>query len=273
MIKKDLRALYREREDGHEVDTASEADYLLCLALDIGDEMLKNGGEISRVEDTVERICHAYGAEHVEVFTIPSLILAAIRMPGGAYSSQVRRIVKNDNHLFRLEQFNAISRKICRETPPLDQVDTMIREAKAKRLYPEWLRCVAAASAASAFTVFFGGGWRDALVAFALGLLIFLIDMIPFRHVNRLAKTVLQSFLGGLLACVSVIIGIGQNAPMIIIGTIMLLVPGLFFGTALRDLLSGDTLAGTLKTVQCFLTAMMIAAGYLLAMLLIGGVL
>ena len=57
------------------------ADYLLCLALDVGEGMLKNGGEVGRVEDTIERICRAYGAQHVEVFTIVSMITAAVRMP------------------------------------------------------------------------------------------------------------------------------------------------------------------------------------------------
>ena len=34
-------------------------EYLLCLALDVGEGMLRNGGEIGRVEDTIERICRA----------------------------------------------------------------------------------------------------------------------------------------------------------------------------------------------------------------------
>lgn len=270
-MNKDLNSIFTNRSDAN--SSSSEANYLLCLALDVGEGMLKNGGEISRVENTVERICFAYGAEHVEVFTIPSLIIAAIRLPDGAYSSQIRRVIRTENHLYRLELFNEISRRICRDTPPLSEVDEMIRQVKAKRSYPQWLRFLLSGVAVAAFTVYFDGGWRDAMVAFFIGLAILSIDRIPFRHVNQLAKTALQSFIGGMLACLSVAVGIGQNAPIIMIGTIMLLVPGLFLGTALRDLLSGDILAGTLKTVQCILTALMIAAGYLLSMMLMGGVL
>ncbi len=43
----------------------SYADIVLCTALDIGEHLLKNGAEVSRVEDTIERICFAYGAAHV----------------------------------------------------------------------------------------------------------------------------------------------------------------------------------------------------------------
>ena len=69
---------------------------LLRLTLDVGEGMLKCGAEISRIEDTVERICYAYGAAHVEVFTITSVIVAEVRMEDGAYSSQIRRVLQAD---------------------------------------------------------------------------------------------------------------------------------------------------------------------------------
>ena len=65
--------------DGKEVPT--DAGSVLAIALDVGAELLRAGGEIHRVEDTVTRICRAYGAEAVEVFAITSLITAEVRMP------------------------------------------------------------------------------------------------------------------------------------------------------------------------------------------------
>lgn len=260
-----------DRENIIQTPHAVSADRLLCFALDIGEGMLKSGGEIHRVEDTLERICRAYGAEHTEIFAIPSLILAAVRMPNGEYSSQIRRIRTIGNDLYRLELWNAVSRRICRETPCPEQVHDMICQAKSKRAYPAWLGYPAAALAAGTFAVFFGGSWRDGCLAALIGLAVFGMDRLPFRQMNRLAKLVLQSFLSGVLACLSVFVGLGQNVGTIMIGTIMLIIPGLSFGTALRDLLCGDILAGTLKIVQCGLSALLIAAGYLLAMLVTGG--
>ena len=252
---------------------SSETDRLLCLALDVGDGMLKNGGEINRVEETVTRICHAYGAVHTEVFSIPSVIIAAIRMEDGSYSSQVRRIHSSSNDLYRLEQFNDISRWACREKPSLEELDARIRRVKQKNGVPSWLRCLGAAMAAGAFALFFGGDWKDGMVAAIIGALVFLVDGIPVKQFNGLAKTLIQSILAGILAILAVFLGLGSDAGMIMIGTIMLLIPGLSFGTALRDLLCGDILAGTLKTVQCILAALMIAGGYLLAMFLMRGLL
>lgn len=44
------------------VEQESLAETVLRLALDVGEGMLKNGGEVSRVENTIERICRAWGA-------------------------------------------------------------------------------------------------------------------------------------------------------------------------------------------------------------------
>ncbi len=251
---------------------SNRAEYLLCLALDIGEGMLRSGGEVNRVEDTVKRICSAYGAEHLEIFAIPTLIIAAVRMSNGEYSSQVRRVKHSETHLHRLELFNEISRNICQSTPPLAEVDEMIREAKAKKSYPAWLRPIAFALTAGPFAVFFGGSWLDGIAAALIGVLLALIDMIRVPQVNTFAKTAMQSFVGGLLAQLAVMLGFGQNTGMIMIGTIMLLIPGLSFNTALRDLLCSDFLAGSLRIVHIVLLALMIAFGYLLSMFVLGGV-
>lgn len=249
-----------------------EAEYLLCLALDIGEGMLKCGAEIQRVEDTIERVCRAYGAVHVEIFAIPSVIISAVRLSNGEYSSQVRRVKRGGNNLSLLERFNEISRYVCQHTPPLSEVDTMIRKAKEKRVYPKWLHFLSYALASGSFAVFFGGSWKDGIAAAVIALVFALIDLIQLDRINQFAKTAMQSLVGGLLSCAAVQIGLGDDIGKIMIGTIMILIPGVFFSTAIRDLLCGDFLAGTLKTVQAVLSTLMIAFGYLLAMFLVGGV-
>ena len=73
------------------------------------------------------------------------------------------------------------------------------------------------------------------------------------------------------LSCFAAKMGFGDNLPAIMIGNIMIQIPGLSFGTALRDLLGGDLLAGSLRTIQALLSAVMIAFGYMLAMIAVGG--
>ncbi len=253
-----------------ETACSGEADLILCLALDIGEAMLRSGGEINRIEDTVERICRAYGARDTQVFTLPSVIIAAIRLENGEYSNQTRRIKGTSNDLFTLELFNNISREVCAAPPPLEELKKKIGSAKKMRLYPTIARLIASALAAGAFTLFFGGGIVDGLIAAFIGIIVFLIDGTKVTAINQMAKLAINSFSAGAIACLSVILGIGSNGAAIIIGTVMLLIPGLAFGTAVRNLLCGDLLSGSLEIVRACISAFMIALGYSLSMILIG---
>jgi len=253
------------------------ADRVLSVALDLGEHLLHCGGEINRVENTIERICRAYGAKHVEVFTITSVIVAEVRMFDGSYSSQLRRVLQSEmaNDLYLLEQLNSISRKICAEPVTPEEAHRMIKEVRASRRFSLPLSLIGAFLAAGSFAVFFGGNLLDGIIAAAVGVLMTLIDNRRPSFMNKMASTVISSFIGGLLSCTichfAVVAGFSSNADMVMIGTIMLLVPGVSFGYAMRDLLFGDTISGALKTIQAILLAAMIALGYSLAILLTGG--
>ena len=67
------------------------AECLTC-ALDAGELLLAYGAEVSRVEDTIQRLEHVCGFEQVDVFTITSSIVATVRLPDGEALTQSRRI-------------------------------------------------------------------------------------------------------------------------------------------------------------------------------------
>ena len=246
----------------------SPVDNLARIALDIGEGLLKSGAEIHRVEDAIEHICKAYGAAHVEVFSIQSLIVVAIRMPDGTYAEQSRRITNISNHLRCLEHYNRLSRDICQSKPDFDEVDRRIFEIKQKRNYPFYLIFLGHIFAASGFAIFFGGSLRDGLAAGLVGMVMALLDRINAKFFTPVTKTLLISFFGGLCSCLTVMLHIGESVNMIAIGTIMILIPGLSLGNSMRDLLSGDTLAGILRAVQSCIIAVIIAIGYSISIFL-----
>ena len=63
-----------------EIGTRLPYDYddVLDTILDIGCRLLEAGAEVRRVEDTVERLCLAYGAHDVDVFSI--VVLPTLRI-------------------------------------------------------------------------------------------------------------------------------------------------------------------------------------------------
>ena len=255
-----------QKKEGYKQNST---DYLLCLALDVGEGLLKNGAEVARVEDTVERICRAYGAVHVEVFCIISVVNAAIRMPDGSYSSQIRRVKNISNNFNKIERLNSLSREVCMQKPELEIFDDKLHKLKAEKTYPGYVHILAHGVAAGGFALFFGGDYKDAIIAFFIGLIIALIDRYSPARMTGIAKTVVSSFISSVIAVLSVRFGVGSNEDVIIIAFIMLLVPGVAFGTAMRDLFCGDLAAGSLKILQAFLLALMIAFGYTMAMLIV----
>ncbi len=244
-------------------------DQLLCTALDVGEGLLKNGATVHRTEDTIERICRAHGAVHVEVFCIPSLILAAVRMEDGSYSSQNRRIYASTNHFYRLDRLNSISRNLCAGKLTLEQAAVEIQSIKNLEAYPAWLQYVGNFLASGAFSVFFGGTLLDALAAALIGLVIALIKLKLPKSVNALSATLVTSLLAGILSILLTFVGLAHNYDKVMIGTIMLLIPGVAFGTSIRDLLGGDTVAGLLQFIQAILLAAIIAFGYTISMFLL----
>ncbi len=253
---------------GGEVPT--DADTILGIALDIGEETLKCGGEIQRVEDTVTRICRAYGAESVEVFAITSLIIAEVKMPDGTEVAHTRRVIGVYNHLARLEACNALSRAVCASPIPQAEVESRLRDIRRYRPVPEWMCYPAAMLATGGFTMFFGGTLIDGLAAAMIGLVTTLFSRLRPLHINGLMKSLISSFAAGILAVLCVTMGFGVHTDKIIMGTIMLEIPGIAFGNALRDLLGGDTLAGSMRFIQAVLQALMIALGYMAALTLGG---
>ncbi len=252
--------------DGEAIPT--DAGTILAIALDVGAETLRVGGEVHRVEDTVTRICRAYGAEDVEVFAITSLITAEVRMPDGSYATRNRRVPATYNHLARLEALNALSRTICKQPISAAEVNTRLDAIRRYRPVPEWLCYVGAVMATGGFAIFFGGSLMDGLAASVIGLILTLFARLRPIQINGMVKTLISSFAAGVLSVLCVSLGFGDHVDKIIIGTIMLEIPGLSFGNSLRDMLSGDTLAGAMRFIQTILQALMIALGYMAALVL-----
>lgn len=251
--------------------TRIDTDRMLSIVLRICASMLEAGAEIHRVEDTMDRLCRAYGAREVQPFSIPSMVMATVTMSDGFHKTAIRRVYGTTNHYDLLENLNALSRRVCADPPPLDALEDAYERALKPSKRPKWLLMLCGMLAAAGFTLFFGGNFRDALAALPIGALLTFLDLHKRARSNALAHTAISSFAAGMLSVGAAWIGLAPHVDKVMIGGIMLLVPGLAFGASIRELLCGDTIAGSLRMVQALLTAVVIAAGFGVAILL-GGV-
>ena len=246
-------------------------DWLNC-AMDIGEQMLISGAEVHRVEDTMMRICSAFGAAQTDVFIITSSMVVTIRYGEGESCTQTRRINATGNDFEKLHRLNALSRKICSETMTVQQLREEIDRITALRPYPLWAECVFYAVISAAFTLFFGGGWIEALVALLVGTVACLAQEAANKFVsNKIFPKFLASFAATALAFCALWLGAVPGVDKMMIGVIMTLIPGIGLTNALRDLFTGDSIAGLLRSIEAALVALAIAAGYFLFVAL-GGV-
>ena len=248
------------------------SEQLLCCALDIGEQMLTSGAEIGRVEDSVKLICTAYGCSRTDVFTITSSMVVSIEDRQRKFFTQTRRITGTRTDLTRLDRLNNLSRELCRETPDYEYVQRRIREICMGTPYPLWLEALASALIGGAFAVFFGGSFIDGLVAAPLGAALrYATYLLQKLRLNQIFVNVVASFLLSTAAICLVRLGVGHDVNQIIIGNIMLLIPGIALTNSLRDMISGDIMSGMLRFLDAILVAAAIAAGYILAAQLLGG--
>ena len=248
-------------------------EQLLSCALDIGEQMLISGAEISRVETSVRLICKAYGCRRVDVFTITSSIVLSVEDAEGGHGTQSRRITGSGTNLTRVHQLNELSREVCRTTPDYEyirqKIDTICRE----KPFPLWLQALASAMIGFSFAVFFGGSFVDGAVASVFGLgLRYITWLLQKAGMNQIFTNVVASFVLCFLSIWAVRSGLGNDVNKIIIGNIMLLIPGIALTNSLRDMISGDIMSGMLRFFDAVLVAAAIAAGYILAAQFWGGI-
>ena len=85
---------------------------LLQIAADAGKIMLENGAETYRVEETIMRICTAYGEPNTESFVTPTGIITSIQCYNNRTISITKRITKRTVNLEKIKRINDLSRSI-----------------------------------------------------------------------------------------------------------------------------------------------------------------
>ena len=253
--------------------TKISADEAAFISLEIGEHILICGGEVSRVEDTVRRICTAYGAESVDVFAIMSFIILTAEFDGVSVTQSRRISGDRVNNFYRLEKLNNLSRTICCSCPVKREVIRNIDDIYKSTEQKAALHFTGFALTASGLTLFFGGTLVDSLCSGAIALFMCMLTRFfarPVLAVNRLIREVVVCFSGGVMAILFAKLGHGINSDKVIIGSLMNVVPGVSFTNSLRDLLGGDLMTGVFRLAEVLIDAVAIASGYALAILLLG---
>ncbi len=241
--------------------TPEQIHKYLSFCCETGRHMIRNGAEMYRVEESVTRIMHAYGFATPEVFAIPASILIGVEYDGINYTKSVR-IHGSGNNLDKLDKLNALCRHVCQESPDIDIAIARMHEIIAEPQYPTWVSYFGYGCVAVFFTLLFGGNVLDSIVAGLCGMALKCISgVLAPKKVNIFFTNMLSSMILVLIPMFLGALGFTVHTDRVVIGAIMLLVPGLAITNVMRDVIVGDFLTAVSKLAEVVIVAVALAIG------------
>jgi len=235
---------------------------LVDMATELGYRLALSGAETFRVEESISLILRSYGLK-AEVFAIPNCLIVSASTDSGMLQTRMRRIGDHGNNLDAVECYNNLSRRICAENPDPETAMQWLNETQRTQYHhSKWVRLLGYYLAGAGFAIFFGGTILDFVFAGICGIMIGAIGAAMSKlQANQFFTTIVSAFCIALFAYLLGASGLTERADTIIIGSMMLLVPGLLFTNAMRDIIYGDTNSGVNRIVQVILIAMALALG------------
>lgn len=237
--------------------------YLLTdLTARIAYHLALSGAETFRIEETMRRIIGAYGIE-CQAFAIPNCVMVSLEAANGKPLMVMKRVGFHGNDLESVEKLNALSRRICAETPAPEVAAQWLKETLAeRRTYSVAAYYLGNFLGAAGFCPVFGGTMRDSLWAGLMGLIIgFVTRQMDRWETNPFFSTITAAFAMAVPAYLAAGFHLIDYVDAVIIGSLMILVPGLLITNSMRDIIYGDTNSGINRIVQVLLSALAIAMG------------
>lgn len=241
-------------------------------ALDVaalaGDILLASGAEIFRVEETIFRIARAYGVESSDAFVLSSGIFLTAGSEREQDFARVRHIPLSAARLDRVTAVNQLSREIVEGKHTPAQARERLIQIQKMPPKPKSHQVLASGVGSACFCFLFGGDPVDSLATFAAGIVLYLYLLYLAR--GRLSKIAANISGGALVTLFGILLyqcGIGHHLGEMIIGSIIPLVPGVAFTTAIRDIADEDYIAGAVRMLDALLVTFCIAMGVGLVMM------
>lgn len=250
---------------------------VLDLTVRVGEVLLKNGGEIFRVQQTMQMVAKAYGAAEFHVYVLANGIFASVEEHGnnickevkgteasqeGAGSSQIRYVPLSSVHLGRVAAVNNLSREIVAKKYTIDEAWEKIEQIDNIPFTSQPLQVLVSGLGSSAFCYLFGGSLIDSVASFFSGMFLWCFVLFLSKcRANKIMLNILSSALVTMTGMFFFHFLFGENMDKIIIGSIVPLLPGVPLTNSIRDFLNGDYLSGTIRMIDAVLVACCIALG------------
>lgn len=234
---------------------------ILDVTYEAGAILLENGAEISRVEETMQRIADHFGVEDESFFVLSNGIMAT-----GKDYARTKFIPIKGASLDKVVAVNQLSREVAEDKCTLDELGQRLKAIRAMKPKPALEQIMAAALGSGAFCVIFGGGFADSVASFIAGLLLWVYMLfVSSGRLSRIVGNVTGGLLASLLCFAMFRFGLGNHLSNMIIGAVIPLIPGVPFTNGIRDMANEDYIAGVTRLLDAMLAFFCIALGVAIA--------
>lgn len=237
----------------------------ITTAIDTGMIMLQNGAETYRVEETIRRMISSKTTSNVEVFVMATGIIVSTNVGGEPYTT-VSRVSSIGLDLETIAQANSFSRMFSQGHMSQKEVDVFLDILKSPQTFSKPIRYAFSGMAGGFFVLLFGGTLIEFFLAYiASSFTVFSIDKLTSIKLNFFVKNIVGGLVSALssifLVSILSLFSIAADFNTVIIGPLMTLVPGVALTNGIRDLISGELIAGTTKMMEAVFIAIALAFG------------
>ena len=235
---------------------------LVETAVLAGEIMLVSGAEIYRVEDTITRILKKAENKSADTVATVTGIFTTLNDTKTEEITTVRRIVRRATNLNRIYLVNNVSRKLCADAITVEDAYEELLHIKEAVLYGTWKKNLAIVGVAVFFTMLLGGSVWDCTLSAFTGVCLMAATILSRKaRLNDFCSNAFGAFVIAMAAMLLEFAGFSFHRDLVITATIMPLVPGVIFTTAIRDTLNGDYAAGVARMLEAAVIALAVAAG------------
>lgn len=242
-----------------------EIKRIVKIAMKTGRLMLQNGAETYRVEDTVKRMSESRGLKDVSVFVIPTGIIFSADLGYETYTA-LERVNPEGIDLESIDRSNHFARQFTSSDMSLDDAEIRLTEIENPPKFSKWIRVLGSGFGGGFFVLMFGGTAVEFILAYiASSMTIYITDAIDSKHLNFFIRNIIGGFAAAFFSLVFVkmasLFMVDASIEKVIVGPLMTLVPGVSLTNGIRDLISGELLAGSAKIMEALFIAIALAFG------------
>ena len=212
-----------------EIETKNEMD----AVLQAGRVLMESGAEIYRIEDTMGHMAKSLGIRDFSTYVVNRGVMISGLNRSGLKESRVLATSVPSIHLGKLEEVNRLSRELAEQpNQPVSSIFQKLKTIEQKTFYRPLEDIIACVIGAGSFSLALGSSWIDGTAAAISGVFV------------GIGMQLFSSAIAALSANILYYLGIGQHRSVIILGTLMILIPGAYFVNAIREFTQNNYYSG-----------------------------